>query len=223
MIWRGKNNDDIYIAPRSAAGQVKASFHPPRYCYFGFPREYAEKRVREGRFVPPGRAWTSWERPATPEDQLLRVAEIWLPPGPLHDPGGELKKEISCIDPPPDGKAVVISINFSRIPEGKAVIPADVRELGYSRLSTGEYVIVFRHLVDFDYQSFKAQFVQQAQAIAPERGEFLTNPEKIISSTTLRMFSVNDPKLDGCLKIFDIPVTISRDVIDQRGAYIARI
>src|SRR6516162_805283 len=126
-----------------------------------------------------------------------------------------------CIEPPPDGKAVVISINFSRIPEGKAIIPADVRELGYSRLSTGEYVIVFAHLVDFEYQSFKAQHLEQLQKISA-RGQFLSDTENILRAINPRMVIVNNPQLDGSLKMFDISVTIAKDVIDKRDAYIAR-
>src|SRR2546423_4506213 len=67
-IWQGKTNDDIYIAPRPwgrvrfVYPQVKASFHPNRYCYFGFHKPFAKKLVREGHSVP-DRAWTSWERP----------------------------------------------------------------------------------------------------------------------------------------------------------------
>jgi predicted ATPase len=52
-IWQAKNTDDIYIAPRSIAGQVKVSFHPSGYCYVGFPRQFADRLLREGHHVPP--------------------------------------------------------------------------------------------------------------------------------------------------------------------------
>ncbi|MGC2224634.1 MAG: hypothetical protein WA624_20905 [Methylocella sp.] len=32
-IWQGKNNNDIYVAPRPIAGVVKASLHANGYCY----------------------------------------------------------------------------------------------------------------------------------------------------------------------------------------------
>jgi hypothetical protein len=66
-----------------------------------------------------------------------------------------LPKNTWLIEPPPNGKAVVISVGFSRIPKGEAVITPDVRELGHSRLSTGEYIVVFARPVDFDYEAFK--------------------------------------------------------------------
>jgi hypothetical protein len=100
-------------------------------------------------------------------------------------------------------------IGFSRIPEGKAVITPDVRELGYSRLSTGEYVVVFARPVDFDYEAFKAQVQQQLHSRSGQ-SHLIASEEKILSAKRPRMFGLNDPNADGFLKIFDTAVTISR-------------
>lgn len=142
-IWQGKNNNDIYVAPRSVAGAMKVSFHPNGYCYAGLTREEYSKRLLEGgRSAPPRREFIAWQRPPTPDNQLLWAIEIWFPPGPEFEFGEPLPKNSWMIEAPPKGKATIVSIGFSRIPKGEALIPANVRELGYSQLTTGEYVAV---------------------------------------------------------------------------------
>jgi hypothetical protein len=39
-IWQGKNNNDIYVAPRPVAGAVKVSLHANGYCYCGFTKQF---------------------------------------------------------------------------------------------------------------------------------------------------------------------------------------
>jgi hypothetical protein len=100
----------------------------------------------------------------------------------------------------------VISVGFSRIPKGEAVITPDVRELGHSRLSTGEYVVVFARPVDFDYEALKAQHQQQLRSRSGQ-GHLIASEEQILSVKHPRM---NDPKVEGFLKILDAAATISR-------------
>jgi hypothetical protein len=40
-IWKGKNNDNIYIAPRNIAGSAKGTLHDNRYCHFGITKQEA--------------------------------------------------------------------------------------------------------------------------------------------------------------------------------------
>jgi hypothetical protein len=103
----------------------------------------------------------------------------------------------------------VISIGFSRVPKGEAAIPSDVCELGYTRLSTGECVVVFARPVDFDYQAFRTERLPQLLA-SFTRPKILTSEEQILNARNPRIFIVNDPKVDGYLKLMDIPVTVSR-------------
>jgi hypothetical protein len=110
-------------------------------------------------------------------------------PGPCLKPGQLLPKNTWLIEPPPNGKAVVISVGFSRIPKGEAVITPDVRELGHSRLSTGEYVVVFARLVDFDYEAFKAQHQQQSRSRSGQ-GHLIASEEQILSVKHPRMFGL---------------------------------
>jgi hypothetical protein len=206
-IWRiWQNRDDIYIAPRSVAGSVKASLHWSRNCYFGFTSQFAERLTGEGLIVP-RREWVNWKRPETPDNQYLWALEIWLAPGPLFEMD-KIDKPILRLEPPPDGKAVVISIGFSRIPKGEATIAPDVWQLGHSQLSTGEYVVVFARTTDFDYAAFKAQHGSEIRERF-SRGRFPGREEQILRSKHPRMFVINDPEETGYLKVLDAAVTFS--------------
>jgi hypothetical protein len=205
-IWQGKNNDDIYIAVRQIAGAVKCSLHSNGYCYVGFTKQFAEHLEAGGHHVPPNRAWTSWERPVAPTDGFLFVAEIWLPPAPLYTLSEQFPNSTWLIEPPPQGKAVVINIVYSRMPEGSPIIPANVRELGYTRLRSGDYVAVFARPEDFDYREFVEKRLPEIQANFSSHPQFIVDEKTALEAQALRMFLVNDPKVDGRLMILDAAV-----------------
>jgi hypothetical protein len=100
-IWQGKNNDDIYIAPRPVAGEQKVSLHRNGYCYAGLTKQYSEQLGRHGRDVPPRREFVSWQRPSTPENQLVWGVEIWFMPGLEFEPGEALPQDTWIIEAPP--------------------------------------------------------------------------------------------------------------------------
>jgi hypothetical protein len=107
------------------------------------------------------------------------------------------------------GKAMIISLVYSRMPKGTPNIPSDVQELGYSRLSSGEYVAVFARRVDFDYEDFVRQRLPEIQANFARRPLFLgrdTNGETALENQNLRLFLVNDPTVDGRLMVLDSAV-----------------
>jgi hypothetical protein len=56
-IWQGKNNDDIYVAPRPIAGAWKVSLHPSGYCYAGLTSQPYSGRLQGGGRVPPAECW----------------------------------------------------------------------------------------------------------------------------------------------------------------------
>jgi hypothetical protein len=205
-IWQGKNNDDIYIASRRIAGVMKCSLHPNRYCYVGFTKQFAEHLKAEGHHVPPSREWVSWERPTTPEDGLLFVAEIWFPPAPLYTLDKPSPKPTWLIEPPPTGKAAVVNIVYSRMPKGTPILPPDVRELGYTRLRSDDYVAVFARPVDFDYEEFARKRGPEIQANFSRHPQFLVDEKTVLEAQALRMFLVNDPQVDGRLMILDVAV-----------------
>ena len=180
-------------------------------CYYGIPKPYAERLVREGHHSPPNRAFTSWQRPETPELGCIRAVEIWLPPGPLYDrPAEAANKKILVLDPPPDGQAVLITLEFYRGAEAKFIPPAGAEMLGCFLLSSGERLVVLAGTVNFDYVAFKAQLQPMIRASFPNAGHLLTTEEQIVASKQLRITLNNDPKVDGILMLFDCPATISR-------------
>jgi hypothetical protein len=205
-IWQGKNNDDIYIASRQIAGAVKCSLHSNRYCYVGFTKQFADRLKAEGHHVPPSRAWVIWERPLTPEDRPLFVAEIWLFPAPLYTLAGPAPKYTRLIAPPPVGKAAVVNIVYSRMPEGAPIIPPDVWKLGYTRLRSDDYVAVFARRVDFDYDEFVRKRLPEIQENFLRHPQFLLDEKTALEAQALRIFLVNDPKIDGRLMILDAAV-----------------
>jgi hypothetical protein len=161
--------------------------------------------MRDGRDVPPRREFVAWQRPSTPENGLVWGVEIWFPPGPEFEPGEALPQDAWVIEAPPKGRATVVSVGFSRIPKGEALITADVRELGYSQLSTGEYVVVFARPVDFDYEALKPQ-INEHLRLPRLRG----SEEQLLSMKQPRLMLLNDPKVDGFLRIIDVAVTVTR-------------
>jgi hypothetical protein len=151
----------------------------------------------------------TWQRPPAPDDKLYWAVEIWLPPALALDPPGPFPDDTWLIEPPPVGKATIISIGFSRIPKGAGRIPADVRELGHTRLSTGEYVEVFARPVDFDYEATKPEINQQLQSSHRNR-QLFTSEEDLFNVKRLRVLLINNPKVDGFLRIIDSALTVSR-------------
>lgn len=205
-IWQGKNNDDIYVAVRQIAGAVKCSLHSNGYCYVGVTQQFAEYLKAGGHLVPANRAWTSWRRPLTPTDGFLFVAEIWLPPSPLYSLTEEFTKSMWLIEPPPRGKAVVINIIYSRMSERSPIIPTNVRELGYTRLRSGDYVAVFARPEDFDYLEFIKKRLPEIQANFSRYPQFIVDEKTALEAQALRMILVNDPNVDGHLMVLDAAV-----------------
>jgi hypothetical protein len=209
-VWQGKNNDDVYIAPRPMAGALKASLHPNRYCYYGFPKPYAERLSRDGHYVPPNRAFAHWWRPITPDRGVVWAVEIWLPPGPAFKiPEEKDGKTIELLDPPPAGQAVVLGIGSARISAAAAALPVGVRNLGGSLLSTGDNVVVLAGNVSFDKEAFKVEVEPRINA-SITMGHFLVSEDRMLGSQHPRATIYNDPKIDGVLKIFDFGIAISR-------------
>ena len=139
-IWQSKNNNDIYVAPRPVARAVKVSLHANGYCYCGLTKQYSESLLRDGHYVPPRREFVAWQRPPTPDNNFLWAVEICFPPSPLFKPMDSIEKYVADRTASRWQSGCHISRILS-LPEGKAVITPDVQELGYSRLSAGEYAL----------------------------------------------------------------------------------
>jgi hypothetical protein len=76
--------------------------------------------------------------------------------------------------------------------------------------------VVFARPVDFDYEAFKAQHQQQLRSRSGQ-GHLIASEEQILSVKHPRMFGLNDPKVEGFLKILDAAATISRAGLNGPG------
>jgi len=93
------------------------------------------------------------------------------------------------------------------MPQGTVTVPPDVREIGYTKLTSDDYVAVFVRPVDFDYDEFVRKRFPEIQANFARNAQFLVDDEKaILQAQALKMFLVNDPKVDGRLMILDAAV-----------------
>jgi hypothetical protein len=207
-IWQGKHTDDIYIAPRGIAGSLKCSLHASRYCYLGFTRQAAERMVSRGQRVPVGRAITRWERPIVPENEYKNVVGITIPASPLREYDKPIDKPTWLIQPPSQGKATVIGITFSRLSEGVLTLGQDQREIGYTRLSTGEYVLVFCARSDFNKEEFKTSVDGKRLLNFHTKG--IAVPESEYMGKPLRLLAINDAEKEHKLRILDLAVVASK-------------
>lgn len=122
------------------------------------------------------------------------MAEIWFAPSPLHDPGDQLKEATWLIESPLPGKASVVSIFYSKTPEGKAEIKdPNIKELGYVRLSDDKFVVVFARPMDFYYKKFIEHNRSKLQSII-QSDQFYGTGHAPISREHLKMFIVDDPE-----------------------------
>ena len=111
----------------------------------------------------------------------------------------------------------MISIGYSCVPKGEAVTPAGVYELGYTELSTGEYVSVWSRYVDLDYEAYKSYVNEQLSYLSSTSGHLHANEEQILNMKRPRLLIINDPKVDGFLRIMDVSVNVSRRPLDPQA------
>jgi hypothetical protein len=128
---------------------------------------------------------------------------------PLYDPDRPLKDGMCLIEPPPNGKAAVISIGFIRLPDGRATVPAGAYALGDTQLSTGEYAVVFARQESFDYERFKAEHAVELQE-RYSRSNRLVPEDELFGRKSLRLLITNDPVAAGFLKVMEVGVRVSR-------------
>lgn len=209
-IWKARNSDDIYIAIRSLAGSIKCALHQTGWCYFGFTDVFGAKLREQGKLPAKGRAWTTWQRPDVFEKGWCILAEIWFPPSPLGASIEPSKKPVWLIEPPPLGKASVISIVLSKFPEGELNVPPGTRELAYCKLSSGYFVAVFARPADFDFDKFKQEHILKFQKMAANWRFAEGGLTQLDKSDTLRMFVLNEPREEGGLvKFLDAAVRVN--------------
>lgn len=71
-IWKSRNKDDVYVAPRSVAGQIKGSLHASGLCSFAVTAQH-HAAISSAK---PDRHITSWRRRPTPTDGYTNSVQI---------------------------------------------------------------------------------------------------------------------------------------------------
>jgi len=195
-IWKSRNNDNIYVAPRNIAGAAKITLHANRYCHAAVTNQYA-RMIHDGGDAHTRRVMVSWQRADGPTQGWITGVSILIAPQFLSPYDVEIDADILAIDAPAPDKAIVIELIFSRSPRGAIRRPPSVGELGSVQLSTGEQVAVMGGIIDFDFVEFR----RKAKLTMPlDRVLSLTD----LSAPDLRMALMSDPNTDGVLRIFDI-------------------
>jgi hypothetical protein len=108
-VWRiWTTRDEIYVAARSLAGEIKTSLHSSGLFRHAFTSQSTSQ------FVPDGdRAWFKWNEPATSPQGARLILEIVIPTdeltAPTAEPPATDKAKIVLLDPAPAGEMTVIS------------------------------------------------------------------------------------------------------------------
>lgn len=110
FVWRvWSHKDELYVAPRSLAGEIKTSLHSGGRSRHAFTSESSS------RFVPDGdRAWFKWNEPSEFVRGARLVLEVVIPSDelttPAMEPSAEEKARIVLVDPAPSGEATILSL-----------------------------------------------------------------------------------------------------------------
>jgi hypothetical protein len=112
-VWMNDRRDDVYIAARSLASDLKVSLHP-NFWYFGFTRKHAE---RGSSVVPPGadRKMHVWERPGEFGAGWTRAFAIVVPASEVIEaPTPYAGSEAVWFPKPADGEAIHFTVLLSK-------------------------------------------------------------------------------------------------------------
>jgi hypothetical protein len=154
-IWKARNTDDIYIAPRPMVSIAKASLHVSGLCYFSITKERHRQMIAAGT-AREKRALTGWKRLPTPPSGLVSALSILFAAEFLSQKPSSMDTAPILIDVPRAGEAIVIDLVFGRMPDGRLRLQSNQKELGHIFLSTGEEFFVIAGLVkDFDANTFR--------------------------------------------------------------------
>jgi hypothetical protein len=109
-VWRiWTTRDEVYVAARSLAGDIKTSLHSSGLFRHAFTAE------SKSQFVPQGdRAWFKWNEPTASAQGARLILEIVIPTdeltAPAVEPSAHEKSKIALVDPAPAGEMTVLSI-----------------------------------------------------------------------------------------------------------------
>jgi hypothetical protein len=198
-IWKGRNKDDIYVAPRPVAGMIKGSLHATGICHFAVTAEY-HVQMRTAGGAAETRQITTWRRPATPPDGTMKTVSILFAAEFLSRNSTPVGQDTQLINSPAPGEAIVVDLLFTRF-AGCFLLMPNQRALGLCSLSTGEqFLTIAGRVDDFDAASFRRQFSPVRKVTKP--GFVLHQPRA--DPDTLRGAILLPDLGDGTLRIVEI-------------------
>jgi hypothetical protein len=205
-VWKGRNNDNIYLAPRNVAGSIKVSMHANRYCHVAVTQQ--QWNLTNGD-IAKRPTLVSWVRPdARAEGWVVGASFLFVPEllFPVHKGMSVVDADTYLIEAPTPGRAIIVDLIFSRLPPGTLRLePGIAGELGQTKLQSGEYFAVIGSLIDFDYE----EFFRKANLTTP-LDRVVTIGDVDRAGTRMALFG--DPAVDNHLRILDVGVgLISRN------------
>lgn len=191
-VWKGSNNDNIYIAVRSLAGIAKATLHANRYCHFAF----TSQSWSPGAFGASKRALVNWTRGVVENNDARGVVAVFIPARYLAETDQVIDADTYVIDAPGRESAVIVECIYARYAYRQMPKPPGGIELGYVKLSDDEYFVVFAGIVPFDVGEFERTAKLDRPLSLNSANQDLLNAN--------RMLVINDPVKDGMLKLIDV-------------------
>lgn len=174
-IWTNARKDDVYIAARSLASELKVSLHP-NFWYFGFTKVHAQ---REGSLVPQGtdRKLRSWNRPNELGPGWTRAFAVLIPGSELSTPVQPYEGSETLWLPPPEPDEIAhFTVVLSRpgAARGRRGFPSEegfelsTEAVTRLNLATGEQVWVLFHVApirDHERSEIERARERSAQAL----------------------------------------------------------
>jgi hypothetical protein len=193
-VWKGRNNDNIYIAPRNIAGSLKVSLHESLHCHVATTTQ----QWRAGSEATlPRPVMTSWYRPETPNGAIVIVASLLIAPDFLSPWGNATDQSVHLLDTPDIGRAYYFNFIFCRVQPIEMELGDNATVLGQVQLTSGEHFMVIKSLIDFA----ATEFVQTVNFDFPvDRVNVLTD----VGGPGLRIFTYSDPNETEILQMADI-------------------
>jgi hypothetical protein len=184
-VWMNDRRDDVYIAARDIAGDLKVSLHP-NFWYFGFTKQHAE---RGSSVLPPGsdRKMRVWERPDEFGAGWTRAFEIVVPASEVVEAATPYTgSEAVWFPRPADGEAVHFTVLLSKpgAPRGRRGYPnadgfeASTEFLTRLDMTTGEQLWIVAHVAPMTHEDTAR--LEQARAAFEKhnRQELVSRAEK---------------------------------------------
>jgi hypothetical protein len=198
-IWKGRDKDDIYVAPREIVGSAKGSLHESGLCYFSITSQRHARMAAAGS-ARENRALRRWRRHPTPGAGLVDVVQLLFPAEYLSVSGTPVDPKTALIEAPKTGEAVVVDLVFGR--GGRPFIQSNQHLIGEAALSTGEMFFIIAGLVDdFDARGFQEHVQPFGEDPEPT---FLDAPPPDTDPDNLRGAIMLPVLNDGVLRIVEI-------------------